>query len=209
MTRRLFLEEFGSEVEELEPAPPPPEREPDIDLEGMRLDAYEAGYKSGWDDCRAAQSESEAGLSGDLGQAIRDAGFTYHEARAGVLAAIRPVLEAMVEQVLPVLSTSGLAAMVAAELMPRIEAAADLQCQLVASPALLPRLEKLVEAAGVEVRLVGEPAYSDAQVSLRMGAETHEIDLARATEEIAEELRRYTEGLAAVSDHTTMKGAAA
>lgn len=207
MTRPLNLDDFGADADL---SAPEPDTDPGQDLESMRLDAYEEGYKSGWDDSRAAQSKSDTAIADDLAQAIRDANFSYHEARGDVLAAIRPVIEAIVEQVLPSLARGGLAAAVTAELIPALEQAAHLDCELVAAPDTIPILVKLMEdVSGLEVKMRPEPTFSPAQVSLRMGAETREVDLSRAVAEIGRELDQFTQRLIAEPKGADAKGAAA
>ncbi|MEM9317789.1 MAG: hypothetical protein AAGA70_02145 [Pseudomonadota bacterium] len=199
MTRRISLEDFDSAPKaQPEPKVPPPPTEPEIDIEGIRAAAFEDGYKSGWDDCHAENVKSEQAVSSDLLQSLKDMELTFQEARGDVLAAIRPVIDAIIEQLLPKLATDGLSAMVAKELMPLLEDAADLQAELLGSPQVVPILRKLVDLRDdTSVRIRPEPSFSAAQVSLRLGSEARDVDLTTAVEQISSELDQFTARLIA------------
>ncbi|MEM6609244.1 MAG: hypothetical protein AAF689_11725 [Pseudomonadota bacterium] len=197
MSRRVSLEDFDG-------AAAPPERAvetpkmPEFDVDKLRSEAYEDGYKNGWDDCHAEHIKSESAVSSDLAQSLKDMEFTYREARADVLAALRPLIDAIISQLLPKLATDGLSAMVAKELVPFMEDAAELEPELLGAPAILPILQKLVDQEdGLSVKIRPEPSFSVAQVSLRLGAEARDIDLSSAVEAIGKELDQFTARLIA------------
>ena len=203
MSKRLSLEEFDDGIAQpppaAEPAPPAPAA-PQIDVDAIRLEGYDTGYKSGWDDCHAEHLKSEDAIGSDLVQALREVKLTYQDARGDVLTAIRPVIEAIIERLLPKLATDGLGAMVSQELLPLIEDAADLRCELVAAPSVIPLLQKIVSRhSEIDVRLRPEPTYSTAQVSLRMGAEAREVDLGDAVAQISREIDEFTSRLIAAA----------
>lgn len=62
------------------------------DQEDLGPQGYEAGYSAGWEDATKAQSEVADTLRLDLAQRLQDLAFTFHEARAHILAGIEPVL---------------------------------------------------------------------------------------------------------------------
>ena len=197
MTRRVSLEDFDGLPE---PAPQPPETEPapQIDLDAIRSAAYEDGYKNGWDDCHAENVKSEQAVSSNLAQNLKEVSLTYREARSDVLTAIRPVIDTIIEQLLPKIADDGLGALVAGELMPLIKEAGSLEPELVGAPAIVPMLQKLVDQFDdPAVRVRPDPGLSSAQVALRLGAEAREIDLSKAIAEIGAELDRFTTRLIA------------
>jgi len=203
MTRRLSLEEFDGAPPKA-PAQREPEREPSIDADAIRSSAYEDGYKSGWDDCHAEHLKSEEAIASDLARNLQDMELTYREARGDVLAAIKPVLDTIIDQVLPKIASEGLSAMVAQELMPHLSDASDLRPELQCAPNLAPVLQKLMERrADISVVIKPEPEFSGAQVALRLGAEARNIDLTGALEQIGQELGAFTERL--ISDLPSSK----
>ena len=70
-------------------------------IEEAKLAAYEQGYKAGWDDAAAAQSEDQTRIRADLARNLQQLSFTYQEARAHILKAVEPLLEEMVNRRLP------------------------------------------------------------------------------------------------------------
>ena len=197
MTRRISLEDFDGP----ETNPPKQEvREPvvTVDTDALRSVAFEEGYKSGWDDCHAEHLKSEQAVSSDLARSLRDMETTYRDARSDVLSALKPVIDAIVEQVLPKIASEGLGAMVAQELMPHLEDASELEPELQCAPAMVPVLQKLIDLRDdISVRIRPETSFSGAQVALRLGAEARNIDLTSAMDQIGQELSSFTNRLIA------------
>lgn len=195
MSRRLSLEDFDGPEQV---APVRTEPVPDIDVDALRSAAFEDGYKSGWDDCHAEHLKSEDAVASDLGQSLRDAELSYREARRDVLSAIKPVIDTIISQLLPKLATDGLSATVAQELMPMLQDASELEPELFCAPAMVPVLQSLIgKRDDLTIRLQPEPSFTGAQVALRLGAESRDIDLGEAVEKIAEELAAFTDRLIA------------
>ena len=197
MTRRISLEDFDG------PEMAPPQREtPEpvvtIDTDALRSAAFEEGYRSGWDDCHSEHLKSEQAISSDLARSLRDMEATYRDARSDVLSALKPLIDAIVEQVLPKIASDGLSAMVAQELMPHLQSASELEPELQCAPDLAPVLQKLLDHRdGLSVRIRPETSFSGAQVALRLGAEARNIDLTSAVDQIGQELSSFTNRLIA------------
>mgnify|MGYP003515970463 CR=1 FL=1 len=62
----------------------PSQQVPSADQES-RLEAYEQGYRAGWEDAAAAHAEDQRRIRVDLARSLQALGFTYQEARAHVL----------------------------------------------------------------------------------------------------------------------------
>lgn len=88
------------------------------DLEVLRLQAYEEGYKAGWDDALAERAEKAEALHAALMQKVEQLSFGYFEARGHILGALRPLFEAMIGTVLPSTARAALAPRVVEALMP-------------------------------------------------------------------------------------------
>lgn len=150
----------------------------DVEREDVRLEAFEKGYQAGWDDSITSQTEESRRITADLAQNLQDLHFTYEEAFAAVMSALRPLFEQITTAVLPRLS--------AATLAPRlIEILHDLArrhgrqpIQIVSAPADAAALETVVAALGdVSVDLAEDEMLASGQVHLRFGATEHFIDM--------------------------------
>jgi len=171
---RLFLEDFSDHEAgpQIDPEPPT------IDAEEIRLNAYEEGYRAGWDDASAAEAAARTRIGADFEKTLQELSFGYHEARVHVLEALEPLLSVMVERVLPELARWGLAPKVVeiAREMAETEAGRPLQLQV--CPENREALEELVGAdPGLPLRIVDDPGLGPGQAVLRGGAAEREIDI--------------------------------
>lgn len=163
-------------------------------LEEAKLTAYDQGYSAGWEDAASAQSEDRTRVQADLARNLQSLGFTYQEARMHVLRAIEPLLQQMVNRLLPALARETLAPVVLDVLMPLAEEMADAPVTLVLNPASRPAVEALLaQATGLPVTIVDEPSLGEGQAYLRLGASETHVDLDRATAEITAAVRGFFE----------------
>lgn len=150
----------------------------DVSLEEFKLEAFEKGYQAGWDDSAKAQSDAAGHISADLAQNLQELSFTYQEAYAAVLNALRPLIEQTVQQVLPKLAHQGLGAQVSELLSEMARDHGRQPVEMVTAPQNAAALEAVIdqhEALPIELR--AEPSMSDGQVYLRFGEAEREIDL--------------------------------
>ena len=186
----LRLEVFKLDAKGTQPAEP----EDGSDLEEARLAAYEQGYAAGWEDAVAAQADDQHRLRADLARNLQALSFTYHEARAHVLRAIGPLLEAVVSRLLPRVAQEAVAPVVLETLMPLAETLADVPVTIVLNPAARAAVEKLVaQATGLPLTLQEEPSLGEGQVYLKFGDAETRIDLDRATAQISAAVRGFFE----------------
>lgn len=154
-------------------------------MEEARLASFEAGYEAGWEDAMAAQKDERSAVGADLARNLQALSFTYHEARAHVLAALQPFLVALVSRVLPETARANLAPMVAEALRPLAELAAGAPVTIELNPAARPAIEALLAGqASPPVRLVEEPTLGEGQVYLRLGDREDHVNLDHITESI-------------------------
>lgn len=166
------------------PAEPVPAITPEM-LEAARLEGYEAGYKAGWDDAARTESEEQGRIGADFARNLQDLGFTFHEARSHVMQALEPLLEGMVQRVLPQLVSDTMGQTILEELLPLATLAADKPIEIVVAPASRPVLQKLLtDATTVPFSLVEEPTLAQGQVFLRSGKTERHIDFASAIDRI-------------------------
>ncbi len=171
-------------------------------IEEDRLAAWEQGYRAGWDDAVAAQSEDRQRIGADLARNLQELAFTYQEARTHVLAGLEPLLVGIVGQLLPALARETLAPLVLERLMPMAEDLADQPVHLVLNPVARPAVEALLTGAtGLPLRIVEEPTLGEGQVCLRRGAVEARVDLGRAVAEITAAVRRFFNLVEENQDH--------
>ena len=147
-------------------------------IETRRLEAFEEGYKAGWDDAVAAQADEKSRISADFAKNLQDLSFTYHEAYSHVIKAINPLLQQIVESVLPELARRTLGPHVVEQLGEMAKGQAETNVEIVVAPANFEALEQLMQQEfGFPVRVVQEASLGDGQVHLRFGSSERQIDL--------------------------------
>lgn len=163
-----------------------------VALEDEKLASYDTGYRAGWEDANAAQSDDQSRIGADLARNLQSLGFTYHEARSHILKAIEPLMVEIVGRLLPEIARETLAPFVLETLMPLAEGLADAPVTLVLNPAARAPVEALLEqATGLPVRIEEEPTLGEGQVYIKLGAVETQVDLDKATADIAAAVRGF------------------
>lgn len=203
MPPRFTLEEFDTP----RPVPKPDKTVPTVQntappaqiispemLEKERLAGYEAGYKEGWDDAVRTETDAQSRIGAEFARNLQDLGFTFHEARSHVMHALEPLLNSMVEKVLPRLVHETVGQTIVEELMPLASEAADTPIEVIVSPNSRPQLEAfLLKSSAVPFNLVEEPSLADGQVYLRSGKIERQIDLSGAVDRIGDSINALYE----------------
>jgi hypothetical protein len=163
-----------------------------VALEDEKLASYDTGYRAGWEDANAAQSDDQSRIGADLARNLQSLGFTYHEARTHILKAIEPLMVEIVGRLLPEIARETLAPFVLETLMPLAEGLGDAPVTLVLNPAARAPVEALLEqATGLPVRIEEEPTLGEGQVYIRLGSVETQVDLDKATADIAAAVRGF------------------
>ena len=151
------------------------------DIEALRLTAYEAGYKAGWDDGEAQHLTDLDAARAELAQKIEALSFGYFEARAHVVAGLRPLLEAIVETVVPQGARAAVIPQVVEALLPLAMAAADRPVTLRLAPGGAERVQRAVEGLVTPPLAYAEdPALDPAEAVIAQGAHAVHVDLSGA-----------------------------
>lgn len=154
-------------------------------VEAARLEAYESGYRAGWEDAARTEAEDQSRIGAEFARNLQDLGFTFHEARAHVMQALEPLLTGMVERVLPRLVSETIGQTIVEELLPLATAAAGSPIEVMVSPDNRPVVEDMLARADtVPFTLVEEPTLADGQVYLRSGGLERHIDFTAAVDRI-------------------------
>lgn len=189
MTRALRLDDFaapGVEPTSTAPVATVPE------ASDTTLAAFDEGYRNGWDDCARAEADAHRRIGTDLAANLHDIALTYAEARQDVLTALGPLFEQIAAQLLPRLAAEAMAPAVIAELRAVAAEATGGRPVVIAAPAALPALERLLAAdVAMDVDLRAEPAFADGQVSIRYANLRRDIDLGDAAQRMADAIRGF------------------
>jgi len=167
------LEEFSTQIISNDPT-----LTSDTSLEEHRLEAYEQGYKAGWDDAATAQSEEQSRIAADFARNLQELSFTYHEVRGQLLNSLEPLLMEMVSKVLPRLAFSNLPQTIIDEVLSVAQSQMDVGIEIVISPTNRPALEQLLEEqTGLNIAIVDESSMAEGLAYLRFADTEKQIDL--------------------------------
>jgi len=188
-----FLDSFDEVAGEVAPGPVPETSLTDEAREAERLASYESGYRSGWDDCLAAEQDNTRRVAAELARNLADLGFTYHEARAQLLAETEALLEAYFRKVWPRLAGSALARRIADEVVELAGRALDMPVEIVVSPADAETVRSLLaDTTTFPLNLVEEEALAEGQAHLRFGQSERVYDMNELADRLCEAIAART-----------------
>ena len=190
MAASLLLEDFNSHGT-VSPGEPPAPAGPDP-AEAERLAAYEEGYRAGWDDAARAEAETQDRIGAEFARTLQEIGFTFHEARAQVVAAMEPLLAQMVGTLLPGLAEEALLHTIRETMGHMIAEAGDAPLELVVAPPDRMAAEKrLLPEAPMPLAVIEDEALAPGQAQLRAGRVERHVDLSGALDRIRAAARDF------------------
>ncbi|PIE12445.1 MAG: ABC transporter ATP-binding protein [Rhodobacterales bacterium] len=146
-------------------------------LEDQKLEAFERGYRDGWDDALSAQSTENQQISTDFASNLRELSFSYNEAYTHITRALRPLLQTLFETVLPKAAKQGFSQKLAEELSGLLNTAGQKEIEIVVAPANQARVQAMLDQDfGLPIALVTEPTLGEGQAYLRSGTSEIQID---------------------------------
>lgn len=176
--------------------------DPILDSESQSTEDFERGYKAGWDDAAVAETENQTRISAEFARNLQDIGFTFHEARNHVLKSLDNLLSELVGSLVPEIASRAIGAIIAEEIIPMAELAADTPTQIVVPPSAVPALESLVaDYATFPVEIVEEPSLCIGQVFLRAGNTEKQINFSTSLEAVSEALLAMYQTNERILDH--------
>lgn len=176
MQLRDILDDFGS-PQILRPAMGVP-IDQGADIEAEKLESFEEGYRAGWDDAVKAQSDDRSRISSDFAQNLQDLSFTYHEAYSHVLNAVMPLLEEMVNVLLPQMAREAIGAHIVEQLQSRAQEIGTLDVVVAVAPSNSGAVEPLLEQDfGFPLKLETDDTLAEGQADIRFGEIEQQIDL--------------------------------
>ncbi len=154
--------------------------------------AYETGYRAGWEEANATATALVQRGKTDLAQHMQQLSFTYHEAQAHVLAALRPLLLQVVGQILPHIARESLAPMVVETLIPLANCLGQAPLTLRVNPATQAAVQTLIEATTtLPLTVQADPTLGTGVAQLTLGSAETVVDLDQATTDIATAVRGF------------------
>lgn len=177
MISRLKLEVFDGPMAETfssgsDPSAPPSE------VDEARLEAFEAGYKAGWDDATTAQEGEDAQARDAIQRNLQDMAFTYHEARNHVLRALAPLLADVSARLLPEMARASLPHVVAEALGPYADLVADAPVKVQIHPDTRDEVEGLVgRNPRLPLQFIDDVTLTPGKVHLSLGTTETRVDL--------------------------------
>ncbi|CUH79124.1 hypothetical protein [Tropicibacter naphthalenivorans] len=162
----------------------------EAELEGHKLEAFENGYRAGWDDAVKAQSEDKARISSGLSQHLQDLSFTYHEAYSQVMNGMTPLLNEIVNALLPALARETLGQHIAEHLKEMAQQIGSMDVYIAVSPQNMDAVSPLLEQDfGFPIQVVADDTLAEEQADIRFGETEKQVDLgdliASVTEAVA------------------------
>lgn len=147
-------------------------------VEKLRETAFEQGYAAGWQDALEQMRHEDALRRIASEEALQAISFSYHEAQSALQPAFAALAQAMLETVMPEAARMALPAFLDSEL--REIAARHTQCPVrlrCASSASATLAQIASSVPSLKIELVAEPSFTDAQITLSIGAQERDIDL--------------------------------
>lgn len=161
-------------------------------VEENRAAAWEQGYRAGWDDAEAALTQNGEQVRAELERNLMALAFTWQEARAHILGAMEPLLQEIVNRLLPGLARETLGPMLIDQLMPMVAEVAEQPASLTLHPAARERVEEILsQTPGLLFEIAEDPGLTEAQVFLRLGPREISVDLTRVTRTIAKAVQDF------------------
>ena len=149
----------------------------EVKLEEVKLEAFERGYKAGWDDASKALSDEQGKVSSDLASNLQELSFTYHEAHGQMLRALEPFLGQIVASLLPEIARKALVPKIVEELKALGSDIGSIEAEIVVAPNNAEAVRELLgTAVTFPVQVVEEPSLAEGQAYLRFGENEREID---------------------------------
>ncbi len=177
-----FLDDFGA------PSAPEPAVVAGIapeQAEAQRLEAFEEGYRAGWDDAVKAQQSDADKFSSAFAQHLSDLSFTYHEANSAMTRAMMPLLEALVATVLPKIARDHFGAHLTEQVQALAAEIGKAPVEIAVAPCRTDAVTTLFETDhGFPVTVVADETLSEDQADIRFADTERQVDLGALVDQI-------------------------
>lgn len=189
-----LLEDFGSTAparRTAQPAPVDPSFS-EAELEGKKLEAFEKGYRAGWDDAVKAQSDDRMRISSTFGQHLQDLSFTYHEAYTQVMNAVTPLLNEMVASLLPSIARDTLGHHIVDQLQAMSRQIGTMEVVIAVHSNKMEAVTPLLDHDfGFPIDLIPDDTLDEEQADIRFGQTERQIDLSDLIASVTEAVEGF------------------
>ncbi len=187
MTIAHLLEDFASFTEDTEQQDNAEEA-----IEVSRLDGFEKGYQAGWDDSTNAHNQEMRNLSAEFSQNLQDFGFTYHEAFLHLTNSIEPLLQTILEKILPETAHEFLIHKVISEIKLLTNALSEPYVLATLNQANSERLKSLTSSdANVIINIQVDNSMPDSQVIFQISGNEYSFDMDLTISQIKQLVSNY------------------
>jgi flagellar assembly protein FliH len=178
-----YLEDFGTPVIGGSPA-----SVSDETLETERLEAFDKGYRAGWDDAIKAKTDEGSQMVDGVIQNLQDLSFTYHELHAQILSNLGPLFDEILQKVLPSLARDTLGAHVADQLTHIARDIGTVQIQIAVAPGAAEHVSHFVNSAATSlpISVIEAADVPEGRADMRLGRKEVSVDLGDMTAQITE-----------------------
>jgi flagellar biosynthesis/type III secretory pathway protein FliH len=152
------------------------------------LEAYETGYKAGWEDAKLAHQTSKSHLSTALIKNVEQIQFSAAEIRAETLGRLNCVLTEVFEKLFPALRQESLRGLLEEELSQLLHQHATNDIELIVSPDDQSVLSTLIEETDdlKSIRIAARPDLTPGQAFVCFGNQKSKVDVQHAVSHIRE-----------------------
>ncbi len=153
-------------------------------FEALRDSAYSDGVKSGADAASRAFEDEKIRTLAPILEALNDMGFTQVEACQAMLNSMRPMVEQLVETVLPESARLGFGAEVSALLCKAYEKAPTAQIVISVAPDAVASIQSLLAPSKADFSVEADPALDGLQARVNWQGGYDQINLDDALNEV-------------------------
>lgn len=181
-----YLEDFGAPLSEVKGY-----AVSDEVLETERLESFDKGYRAGWDDAIKAKTDEGTQQADAVVQALQDLSFTYHEVHAQLLSNLSPLLDEILQKILPSLARETLGAHVVDQLSQIARDIGTVQIEIAVAPGTGERVSHLVNnaASSLPISVIETNDVPEGRADMRLGRKELSVDLSEVTAQITEAVR--------------------
>jgi flagellar assembly protein FliH len=154
--------------------------------QGDSLEGYETGYKAGWDDALKSHQDSKTHISTSLAQNLEQIEFTLIEAKAEVIASIKPVLNEITNTLFPSLTNIALRDLIAGEIEAMLKTNSPTDVSIIVSEQDEATIATLLNSTNAlsEISLVAKNTVGEGQAYISCNALQRKIDVGQALADI-------------------------
>jgi flagellar assembly protein FliH len=146
-------------------------------LEEQNFAAFEKGYGAGWEDAMQSQKQSQGQVSAELGNALQDMSFTYHEAINRMTLSLEPMFQSLTRIVLPDTMERGFAVRLVEQLCDMAGEQIEQPMQIRVPKGCAKDVEAMIPSdLSPTPRVIEDASLDPGQARLQVGVSRREID---------------------------------